>query len=458
MVIRLGHTTAPSARRTIDMIRALSTGDLLLVRRRWRAPATPASTTTTPRPGSSRKKTDRFGRRQGPRRQRTRRGDDGRRREGRSRPAVVAAGVAYLLVLGWAMQALSYDIWGALVVAPVLALISIPLINRAFTDDLAPLRPWVWAGLVVKFAGAVVGYNVRFDAYGGSADAGRYHDVGKTDRRPVPRRSAIADHRAHPERHRHRVRREAHRPRLHRVRVEPPRRVHRVHLDELLGPRLLREGRSPRHRRLRHPPVRDRRVLLPEPRLLGLEHRQGSLRRALPRESCAYGASLVLTRRGGVVRGFVLVAVGLIGSAYVRPHFAAIWAGAIVIALVARVALDADAPLRPRHRRTPPQPGRHDPAAGRGRPRLPRRRQHHAQLPRPRRRRRQGDHRRGGRHRPALQHLRQGREPAPPRAARRSTRSPSTARRTGPTPRSAPSPGRCSSRPVGSLRRSPRSR
>jgi hypothetical protein len=60
--------------------------------------------------------------------------------------AVVAAGAAYLVVLGWAMQSLSYDIWGALVVTPVLALISIPLINRAFADDLAPLRPWVWAG------------------------------------------------------------------------------------------------------------------------------------------------------------------------------------------------------------------------------------------------------------------------------------------------------------------------
>ena len=37
----------------------------------------------------------------------------------------------------------------------------------------------MWAGLAVKFAGAVAGYNVRFDAYGGSADAGRYHNAGK---------------------------------------------------------------------------------------------------------------------------------------------------------------------------------------------------------------------------------------------------------------------------------------
>ena len=45
--------------------------------------------------------------------------------------AVVAAGVVYLAVLGWAMQSLSYDIWGAFVVVPVLSLISAPLIMRA---------------------------------------------------------------------------------------------------------------------------------------------------------------------------------------------------------------------------------------------------------------------------------------------------------------------------------------
>ena len=55
----------------------------------------------------------------------------------------------------------------------------------------------------------------------------------------------------------------------------------------------------------------------------------------------AYGAALVLARRGKVGFGTILIAIGLVGSAYVRPHFAAIWAGAIVIALASRVALDA---------------------------------------------------------------------------------------------------------------------
>ena len=77
------------------------------------------------------------------------------------------------------MQSLSYDIWGALVVIPVLALISIAADQPGVHRRPRPLRPWVWAGLAVKFAGAVAGYNIRFDAYGGSADAGRYHAAGK---------------------------------------------------------------------------------------------------------------------------------------------------------------------------------------------------------------------------------------------------------------------------------------
>ncbi len=47
--------------------------------------------------------------------------------------------------------------------------------KRAASDGAA----WEIVSDFEPFAGAVVGYNVRFDAYGGSADAGRYHSVGK---------------------------------------------------------------------------------------------------------------------------------------------------------------------------------------------------------------------------------------------------------------------------------------
>ena len=72
--------------------------------------------------------------------------------------AAIAAGAAYLVALGWAMQNLSYDIWGAFVVIPILTVISAPLITRAMSGELAVLRPWIWAGLFAKFAGAVIGY------------------------------------------------------------------------------------------------------------------------------------------------------------------------------------------------------------------------------------------------------------------------------------------------------------
>jgi hypothetical protein len=253
--------------------------------------------------------------------------------------AVVAAGAAYLVVLGWAMQSLSYDIWGALVVTPVLALISIPLINRAFADDLAVLRPWVWAGLAVKFAGAVAGYNIRFEAYGGSADAGRYHATGKL----------IAG--------------QFHDGTMGIFGLIPT-STDTAFIEELTGLVYAVSGTS----RLggfmvftwmsfwglafcvkaAHHAIggfATRRYAIAVFFFPSLVYWGSSIGKEAFVGLClglsAYGASLILSRRGGAVRGFVMVAVGLIGAAYVRPHFAAIWAGAVLIALVARVMLDA---------------------------------------------------------------------------------------------------------------------
>jgi hypothetical protein len=171
----------------------------------------------------------------------------------------------------------------------------------------------------------------------------------------------------------------------------------------------------------------------------------------------AYGASLVLTRRGGAVRGFVLLAVGLVGAAYVRPHFAAIWAGAVLIALVARVVLDtmrrSDRGTDERRRSQvgtilllavagigfvivaqitlsyldPADDNSDEVAAKRSSP-------------------------------TGCRTSSTRSNDAPPRADRRSTRSRSTARTTGRSPRSAPSPGRCCSKPAGSPPHSRRSR
>ena len=90
----------------------------------------------------------------------------------------MAAALAYLMALGWAMQHLEYDLWGAMITGPILAAVSVPLINRSFQGRLRPLRPLAWTGLALKFAGAVGGYFIRSGAYGGFADANRYHEAG----------------------------------------------------------------------------------------------------------------------------------------------------------------------------------------------------------------------------------------------------------------------------------------
>lgn len=89
------------------------------------------------------------------------------------------AAVVYVAVTGWAMTSLSYDVWGGFVVAPILVLVTVPVLRRVFRGDLVALFPIAVAGLVTKFAGAIFRYWVAFDAYGGVADANGYHEFGK---------------------------------------------------------------------------------------------------------------------------------------------------------------------------------------------------------------------------------------------------------------------------------------
>lgn len=90
---------------------------------------------------------------------------------------IVALGLGYVLAVGYAMVALTYDIWGALVAAPVIAALFVPLLRRLFRHD-----PVLWriaaVGLALKGAGTVARYWVAFTAYGGVADAQRYHEAG----------------------------------------------------------------------------------------------------------------------------------------------------------------------------------------------------------------------------------------------------------------------------------------
>ena len=91
----------------------------------------------------------------------------------------VVVGLAYVAFTGWAMTYLSYDVWGALVIAPIIAIVTVPMVRHAFRGDLQPLVGVAIAGLVAKLVGTLARYWVAFDAYGGAADAGRYHEAGR---------------------------------------------------------------------------------------------------------------------------------------------------------------------------------------------------------------------------------------------------------------------------------------
>lgn len=97
----------------------------------------------------------------------------------RAEQAAVAAGLAYLSLLAWAMANVSYDIWGALVVAPVYAVVGALALRAMFGRELRPVATVLCWGLLIKLGGAMARYWVGFEAYQGSIDAQSYHDFGR---------------------------------------------------------------------------------------------------------------------------------------------------------------------------------------------------------------------------------------------------------------------------------------
>lgn len=91
--------------------------------------------------------------------------------------ALVAGGVAWLLIL---MERSTYDSWGALLVAPVLVVVSLPALRRqaAREDDPRVFTVLVWA-LLLKLAASLARFYVAFGVYGGVADAARYLREGE---------------------------------------------------------------------------------------------------------------------------------------------------------------------------------------------------------------------------------------------------------------------------------------
>lgn len=92
--------------------------------------------------------------------------------------AVLAVG-AYLLGFSWAAVSRSYDVWGAFLVAPVLVLVSIPMLRAAARRVDAPWFARIaLIALLLKLVAGVARYLVAFVVYGGVADAAGYHGWG----------------------------------------------------------------------------------------------------------------------------------------------------------------------------------------------------------------------------------------------------------------------------------------
>ncbi len=88
---------------------------------------------------------------------------------------VVAAAVAYLVLLGWMIGNTSYDAWGLLVVLPVFGSIGVLIMRAMFRGRLATILNVMYLGLATKLLGTAARYYVGFEAYEGGIDAQEYH-------------------------------------------------------------------------------------------------------------------------------------------------------------------------------------------------------------------------------------------------------------------------------------------
>ena len=87
---------------------------------------------------------------------------------------LICSAVLYVLVLGWAMVNISYDLWGAFVLLPVLVLATLAILRRVFPHEYPGLYRIAVIGLVAKFGVVFVRYFIAFQSYSGFSDSGDY--------------------------------------------------------------------------------------------------------------------------------------------------------------------------------------------------------------------------------------------------------------------------------------------
>jgi hypothetical protein len=88
--------------------------------------------------------------------------------------------IVYLASLAYALTAASAEVWGALLLVPVLVGISLPLCKAAGrAENDARVTRLMMVALVLKLVGACVNYAVAFQVYSGEADGKAYDKAGR---------------------------------------------------------------------------------------------------------------------------------------------------------------------------------------------------------------------------------------------------------------------------------------
>jgi hypothetical protein len=84
------------------------------------------------------------------------------------------------------MQHYSYDIWGALIIAPVLVIISLPIIARVARNEPDHyIGQLLVIGLIAKLLASLARWWMAFGLYDGGSDSSRYHEVGSLIAAPL---------------------------------------------------------------------------------------------------------------------------------------------------------------------------------------------------------------------------------------------------------------------------------
>jgi hypothetical protein len=93
--------------------------------------------------------------------------------------AALGGSAVYLAMLAWGWQHTPYDVWGALVLGPVVVVLTIPMARRLAHDEDDPaLVRILLTALVLKLTMSLVRYAFIWKIYEGFGDSTDYHRVG----------------------------------------------------------------------------------------------------------------------------------------------------------------------------------------------------------------------------------------------------------------------------------------